>query len=203
MTTGHYFDPSPSTPSSPRTVPLVLPDLTLELTTDRAVFSAGRVDPGTKLLLQESPPPPPAGEVLDLGCGYGPIAVVLALRSPGAHVWAVDTNARARSLTVANAAAAGAGNVTVTDPAGVPASVRFAALYANPPIRIGKEDLHVLLRAWVPRLVPGGAAFLVVNKHLGADSLAAWMAVEAGWSVDRLLSRVGYRLLRVRPEPAG
>src|SRR5580704_8696426 len=71
MPAPHYFDPAPAGRSDPRVVPLALPDLTLELTTDRGVFSADRVDPGTKLLLLEAPAPPPAGELLDLGCGYG------------------------------------------------------------------------------------------------------------------------------------
>src|SRR5579872_6062896 len=126
MTSHHYFEPDPGGRSAPRTVALVLPDLTVSLRTDRAVFSSGRVDPGTKLLLQEAPAPPPTGELIDLGCGYGPIAVALARRSPGAHVWAIDVNRRARDLAQANTA--GLGNVTVAEPEEVPASTRFAAL---------------------------------------------------------------------------
>lgn len=194
MPASHYFDASPSVPSEPRTVELALPDLTVTLATDRGVFSAERVDPGTKLLLQEAPPPPATGELLDLGCGYGPIAVVLAHRSPGAHVWAVDVNARARALTSRNTAALA--NVTVSDPAGVPSSTRFAAAYSNPPIRIGKQALHELLDVWVPR---AEVMFLVVSKHLGSDSLARWMDAERGWAVTRLVSRASYRLLEVRP----
>jgi len=193
MTTHHYFDAEPPGPSAPRTVALVLPDLTASLRTDRAVFSGDRVDPGTKLLLQEGPPPPPSGDVLDLGCGYGPIAVALARRSPLAHVWAVDVNQRALRLAELNTA--GLGNVTVAPPAEVPADTRFAALYSNPPIRVGKAALHDLLATWVPR---SKVAYLVVGKHLGSDSLAAWMS-GAGWDVTRLVSRAGYRILRVAP----
>ncbi|HEY2429658.1 MAG TPA: methyltransferase [Acidimicrobiales bacterium] len=193
MTTRHYFDADPQGRSAPRTVELVLPDLTASLRTERAVFSADRVDPGTKLLLQEAPPPPDSGDVLDLGCGYGPIAVTLARRAPGAHVWAVDVNQRALRLAAANTN--GLGNVTVASPADVPPSTRFAALYSNPPIRVGKTALHDLLAAWVPRTE---VAYLVVSKHLGADSLAQWMA-GSGWEVTRLGSRVGYRILRVVP----
>ncbi len=195
----HYFDRAPTTASASHTVPLVLPDLTVELRTDRGVFSAERVDPGTKLLLSEAPRPPAVGDVLDVGCGYGPIAVALALRSPGSHVWAVDVNARARSLTTLNAQALNARNVTVADPASVPHATRFAAIYSNPPIRVGKVDLHVLLVHWIRRLLPGAGAYLVVHKHLGADSLARWMTTEHGWRVERLASRMGYRILQVRP----
>lgn len=194
MPARHYFDPVPAPRSAPRVVTLVLPDLTLDLTTDRGVFSAERVDPGTKLLLQAAPRPPGSGDLLDLGCGYGPIAVTLALRSPGARVWAVDVNERARSLTVANAAALAAGNVTVADPAHVPPGLRMAATYSNPPIRMGKESLHALLQTWVPR---SEVTYLVVNKHLGSDSLVRWMEADQGWAVQRLTSRVAYRILEV------
>jgi 16S rRNA (guanine1207-N2)-methyltransferase len=196
MGTSHYFDADPGTASAPRAVTLALPDRTVALRTDRGVFSAGRVDPGTHLLLLEAPPPPPVGDVLDLGCGYGPIAVVQGLRSPAARVWAVDVNARARALTADNARLAGAANVTVAAPEEVPPGLRFAAVYSNPPIRIGKAGLHALLTEWVPR---GDVAWLVVSKHLGSDSLAAWMSDQLGWGVARRVSRASYRVLEVRP----
>lgn len=194
----HYFSPAPQTPSRPGSVRLDLPDLSLTLRTDRGVFSAGRVDPGTKVLLGASPPPPPAGNLLDLGCGYGPIALTLATRSPGATVWAVDVNDRALDLARRNAADAGLGNVRVARPEAVPADVRFASVWSNPPVRVGKPALHDLLVTWLGRLAPGGWGLLVVQRHLGADSLARWLAGE-GWAVDRRASRLGYRVLEVRP----
>ena len=196
METGHYFDPSPTVRSEPRTVTLALPDLTVELRTDRGVFSADRVDPGTRLLLLEAPPPPPAGDLLDLGCGYGPVAVTLAWRAPAARVWAVDVNRRALSLTRVNARALGLTNVTAVEPASVPGEQRFAAVYTNPPVRIGKAALHGLLTEWVPR---ADATWMVVSKHLGADSLARWMHETQGWRVERVASRVSYRVLGVHP----
>ena len=174
---------------------LVLPDLTVDLQTDRGVFARDGVDPGTKLLLLEGPTLPADGHVLDLGCGYGPIAVTLARRAPSATVWAVDVNERARALTAVNAE--GLSNVRVVDPDDVPADVRFAAVWSNPPIRIGKEALHELLVTWLGRLTDEGYAALVVQKHLGSDSLARWLG-EQGWSVERRCSRAGYRVLEVR-----
>jgi 16S rRNA (guanine1207-N2)-methyltransferase len=182
--------------SSPTTIRLALPDLTIDLRTDHGVFAREGIDPGTKLLLLEAPPTPPSGDLLDLGCGYGPIALTLARRNPEATVWAVDVNRRARALTEANAAAAGLTNVRVAAPDEVPPEVRLAAIRSNPPIRIGKEPLHALLLEWLPRLDPGGAAVLVVQRHLGADSLAEWLRGQ-GWSVNRLRSRMSYRLLEV------
>jgi 16S rRNA (guanine1207-N2)-methyltransferase len=182
--------------SAPTCVRLALPDLTLDLTTDAGVFSRDAVDPGTKLLLLEAPAPAASGDLLDLGCGYGPIALVLARRAPEATVWAVDVNERARALTAANAAAAGLANVRVCAPDEVPDDVRFATIWSNPPIRIGKEGLHSMLLTWLARLE--GTALLVVQKHLGSDSLARWLG-EQGFVVERLRSRAGYRLLEVAP----
>ena len=198
----HYFSPEPDTPSQPTTVRLDLPDLSLVLRGDRGVFSAARVDPGTKVLLGAAPPPPPAGDLLDLGCGYGPIALTLATRAPGATVWAVDVNDRAVELTGANAAAAGLANVRAVRPEDVPAEVTFRAIWSNPPVRIGKAAMHDLLTTWLARLAPGAAATLVVQKHLGADSLHRWLQGE-GWAVERLASRMAYRVLDVRAATGG
>lgn len=196
---GHYFSPEPAVTSEPSTVELVLPEGRLvRLTTDRGVFSGDRIDPGTRFLLAEGPPV--RGAVLaDVGCGYGPIAVALALRGgPDVVVWAVDVNERARALCAANAAANGvAAQVRVVAPEDVPADLVVDQLWSNPPIRVGKAALHDLLTTWLGRLRPGsGTAELVVQKHLGSDSLAAWLN-EAGWPTRRRASRAGYRILTV------
>lgn len=193
---GHYFDDDPAARSDPRTVRLTLPDRTLDLETDRGTFSPGRVDPGTKLLLTELPAHLP-GPVLDLGCGYGPIACTVAARDPQTEVWAIDVNRRARELCRLNARTLGL-EVRVEDPDEVPAEVRFRRIVSNPPIRIGKAALHRLLTHWLDRLTEDGEAWLVVNRNLGADSLAAWLA-DQGHGVERVRSRQGYRILRVRP----
>jgi 16S rRNA (guanine1207-N2)-methyltransferase len=196
-----YFDPRPAAASHRREVELALRDLggTLTLRTDRGVFSADRVDVGTRLLLDHGPPVPAAGDLLDLGCGYGPIAVTLALRAPGARVWAVDVNERALALCAENAAAHGLapGRFRACTPDDVPDGVRFAAIWSNPPIRIGGAALHELLLRWLDRLDDGGTAALVVQKHLGADSLAAWLG-DQGFGVQRLRAKQGYRILGVR-----
>ena len=192
---GHYFAERPAVASAPGDVELALPDVHLRLATDRGVFSHGRIDAGTKLLLLRVPTPP-AGDLLDLGCGAGPIALTMAHRCPDATVWAVDVNERARALCAANAAANGIGNVRVAAPDEVPGDVRFVAVWSNPPIRIGKAAMHDLLVRWLARLAPGGAAHLVVHKHLGADSLQRWLT-EQGHPAERVASGAGYRILRV------
>ena len=199
----HYFTPDPGAPSAEREVSLALPDLTLRLRTDRGTFSADRVDAGTKLLLTDGARPDPgARHLVDLGCGWGAIAVTLARRAPEATVWAVDVNERAVALCRANAEAAGAANVRALvvpddDPlAGVPDDVAVDGIWSNPPIRIGKPALHRLLATALGRLAPHGSAHLVVQKHLGADSLQRWLQ-DQGWSCERRASRAGYRLLDV------
>lgn len=191
----HYFDEHPETPSAPARVEVVLADIRLSLTTDRGVFGHARLDPGTRLLLQEAPAPPPHGDLLDLGCGYGAIALTMALRAPGATVWAVDVNERARRLCADNARSHSVRNVRVCAPDEVPAEVRFTAIWSNPPIRIGKAALHDLLLRWLARL--DGEAVLVVHRHLGSDSLQRWLDSE-GYPTTRLVSRAGYRLLVAR-----
>jgi len=193
----HYFSERPPAESRPGSVDLVLPDLHLRLETDRGVFSPERVDLGTRVLLEAVPPPPQHGDLLDLGCGYGPIALTMASRAPEATVWAVDVNRRSVELTARNAQAAGLGHVRSLHVDEVPADLTFQAIWSNPAIRIGKAALHDMLTRWLSRLAPGGAAYLVVQKHLGSDSLQRWLG-EQGWQVSRETSRAAYRILKVR-----
>lgn len=204
MSTSHYFDADPAEgPERRRRV--VLQGREVEVRTGAGVFSADRLDPGTQVLLEHAGPLPPTGDLLDVGCGWGPITLAMAAASPGATVWAVDVNARARELTAANARDLGHADVRVLAPEDVPADVRFAAIWSNPPIRIGKEALHSLLLTWLPRLAPGGHAELVVQKNLGADSLLRWLDEQLGAELDvsRAASRKGYRVLRLERPLSG
>ncbi|MEV5410774.1 methyltransferase [Thermopolyspora sp. NPDC052614] len=192
----HYFEERPRTRKRPGTVELVLPDVHLRLETDSGVFSPGRLDPGTRVLLETVPEPPQRGDLLDLGCGYGPIALTMATRAPEATVWAVDVNRRAVELCARNAATARLDKVRSVHVDEMPPDVRFAAIWSNPAIRIGKAALHEMLTTWLGRLAPGGVAHLVVQRHLGSDSLQRWLN-EQGHPATRLASRSGYRVLRV------
>ncbi|MEV4289645.1 methyltransferase [Nonomuraea bangladeshensis] len=192
----HYFSERPTAADRPGTVDLVLPDLHLRLETDSGVFSPERVDVGTRVLLESVPPPPQEGDLLDLGCGYGPIALTLASRAPRATVWAVDVNRRSVELTGRNAQAARLDKVRSVHVDEVPDDVRFRAIWSNPAIRIGKQALHDMLTRWLTRLTPDGVAYLVVQKHLGSDSLQRWLG-EQGWHASREASRAAYRILKV------
>jgi 16S rRNA (guanine1207-N2)-methyltransferase len=197
VSSSQYFAEQPAAAHRPGTVQVVLPDIHLTLATDAGVFSPARLDPGTRLLLETAPLPPASGDLLDLGCGYGPLALVLGWRAPGAQVWAVDVNQRALDLCRENAASAGLANVHCrpADDPHLPAT--YQLIWSNPPIRIGKKALHALLTGWLGRLAPGGAAYLVVQRNLGSDSLQRWLAGE-GFSASRAAARAGYRVLEVR-----
>ncbi len=197
MSGEHYFTAHPAGPAERRRVDVELAGRRLSVVTAGGVFAPDRVDIGTQVLLREAPTPPQRGTFLDLGCGWGPIALTLGLLSPTAIVYAIDVNERALELARTNAAAAGLDRVNVCRPDEVPADVRLDLIWSNPPIRVGKQVLHDLLGAWLPRLAEGGEAYLVVQKNLGADSLHRWIAAELGLSCDRYAVSKGFRILRV------
>ena len=201
MSAGHYFDDDPDAPSSPVLVDVTLPDTAFVMETDRVVFSHGHLDTATSMLLRADLPIAASGDLLDLGCGAGPIALTMARRSPDATVWALDVNSRARELCRRNAERNALTNVRVVAPDDVPHDVRFATIWSNPPIRIGKSALHELLGTWLARLDVDASASLVVQKHLGADSLQRWL-IGLGYRCDRVGSKAGFRLLTVRPGEA-
>lgn len=199
----HYFSSKPADGASLRTLAVRLAGREVEVLTAGGVFSPGHVDLGTRVLLDEVPTPPATGDLLDLGAGWGPIALTLGLEAPDATVWAVDVNERALDLVRRNARRLGLGNVNAATPDDVPDDVRFAAIWSNPPIRVGKSELHALLRRWLPRLEEGATAWLVVQKNLGADSLQRWLVGEfgEGWAVARAETSKGFRVLTVTREP--
>lgn len=200
MGSDHYFSAAPSSPENQRRIRVTLAGRDVEVTTAGGVFSPDHVDAGTAVLLANTPPPPPGGHILDLGCGWGPIALTVALQSPHATVWAVDVNERALDLVRRNAAALGLDNVNVVLPEDVPDDVAFRGIRSNPPIRVGKNELHGLLERWIPRLDERSDAWLVVQRNLGSDSLQRWLAATfpSGYSVHRAATSKGFRVLRVR-----
>jgi 16S rRNA (guanine1207-N2)-methyltransferase len=201
--TDHYFTAEPASAAERRTLDVTLAGHRVSVQTAPGVFCPDRLDVGTSVLLQHVPDPPATGAVLDLGCGWGPIALSLGLLSPGASVWAVDVNQRALDLVRHNAAALGLQDVHACTPDEVPEELRFAAIWSNPPIRVGKAVLHEMLLTWLPRLADGGAAYLVVQKNLGSDSLQRWLDAElAGrfpgqFAVARHASARTFRVLSV------
>jgi 16S rRNA (guanine1207-N2)-methyltransferase len=197
----HYFTAAPASAAQQRTMTVQLAGRQVAVQTAAGIFSPDGVDKGTAVLLREAPAPPATGALLDLGCGWGPIALTLALRSPEARVWGVDVNERSLDLLRTTASSLGLGSVRACRPEDVPDDLEFAAIWSNPPIRVGKAVLHDLLLTWLPRLAAGGVAHLVVQKNLGSDSLQRWLTEQLDpqtFSVSRLTSDKGFRILEVR-----
>lgn len=199
----HYFSAVPAGDERRRTIDVTLAGEEYPVETAGSTFSPDGIDRGTAVLLNSVPPPPAQGKFLDVGSGWGPIALTLGKLAPEASITAVEVNARAAELTAANAARLGVSNIEVKHPDDVAAEARFDLIWSNPPIRIGKQALHELLRRWLPALTPGGQAWLVVAKKLGADSLLPWIATmleedfPGEFTVRRATTQKGFRILHI------
>ena len=194
-----YFSEQPSGTEVRRTITAQIWGRKLQFITATGVFAADGLDRGTAVLLRASPIPEGQPRILDLGCGYGPIALAIAVHCPGALIDAVDINERALALCRENAEALGvADKVRVLRPEQVEPEVRYDEVWSNPPIRIGKQSLHELLLTWLARLAPDGVARLVVGKNLGSDTLQRWL-IEQDYACERIASAKGFRVLLVRP----
>lgn len=204
MANEHYFSSTPESDLKLRTIHATIAGVERELVTSNGIFSPAHIDAGTQVLLSNVPAPPPGGNLLDLGCGWGPMALTLALESPHATVWAVDVNERALDLVRANAKKLSIPNINAVLPQDVPEGITFMSLWSNPPIRVGKTELHNILKTWLPRLEMDADAWLVVQRNLGSDSLHRWM--ESAFPEDFTFSRAaiskGYRLLRAHKRAA-
>jgi 16S rRNA G1207 methylase RsmC len=194
----HYFSASPDSPSTLREITYQVADREFAVQAASGTFSASKLDPGTSILLSKSDEFPESGNVLDLGCGWGPISLAIATLSPETTLWALDVNARSMELASKNAQKLGLSNIKIVTAEQVPQDLMFDAIWSNPPIRIGKAALHELLRTWLPRLESGGRAMLVVQKQLGADSLLSWIQTEfPELTASRFSTDKGFRVLEI------
>ena len=200
MSEDHYFSQEPSSPLKPKTIQIPVAGEIVNVTTASGTFSPAQLDFGTEVLIEQMDLAPISGNLLDLGCGWGPIALNLAKLRPNTKVWALDVNTRSVELTQANARNLEISNINAVLPDQVPGDLRFSGIWSNPPIRIGKKELHELLLTWLPRLEAGGEAYLVVQKNLGSDSLQKWLTEElaTGFEVSRYTSIKTYRVLKIK-----
>jgi 16S rRNA G1207 methylase RsmC len=200
MSEDHYFSQEPSSPLKPKTIQIPVAGELVDVTTASGTFSPTQLDFGTEVLIEQMDLVPDSGNLLDLGCGWGPIALNLGKLRPNTKVWAVDVNTRSIELTQANAKSLGISNINAVIPDQVPADLRFSGIWSNPPIRIGKKELHELILMWLPRLETGGEAYMVVQKNLGSDSLQKWLTEElaTGFEVSRYTSIKTYRVLKIK-----
>jgi 16S rRNA (guanine1207-N2)-methyltransferase len=200
MSEDHYFSQEPGSALKPKAIIIPVAGEMVTVTTASGTFSPAQLDFGTEVLIEQMDLAPESGDILDLGCGWGPIALNLAKLRPGTKVWAVDVNTRSVELTAKNARDLGLSNISAVVPDEVPENLLFSGIWSNPPIRIGKKELHELLLKWLPRLQVGAEAYLVVQKNLGSDSLQKWLTEElAGkFEVSRYTSIKTYRVIKVK-----
>ena len=169
----------------------------LRFRTDAGVFSRGELDPGTRLLLNALPEL--AGDVLDLGCGWGAIGVSIAKAMPGICVTMADVNLRALGLAAENARVNGVSCETVeSDGFSGLADRTFDTVVTNPPIRAGKQVIYRMFADARDHLRPGGALYLVIRKQQGAESCIRYLQ-SIGYEVEKLDRSGGYWVLRAEP----
>lgn len=171
----HYYTKNPNTKSAPRQWTTALRGRNFVFTTDAGVFSKGEVDFGSRLLIDSFTEPEIEGDILDVGCGYGPVGLAIASLVPERTVQMVDVNERAIQLAVTNAAKNAIQNVRIY-PSDALESVdteSFAAVLTNPPIRAGKETVFKIYEEAFSRLAAGGELWVVIQKKQGAPSTEA------------------------------
>jgi hypothetical protein len=195
----HYFASSPEGPLVPREITVTLNGNKYSVLTAGGVFSPEHIDQGTQVLLTHLEKANPSGNFLDIGCGWGPIALALALHSPKAKIYAIDVNERSLELTKLNVERLGLTNIVVCKPEEVPSDIEFDEIWSNPPIRVGKVVLHEILTLWIKRLTAGGTARLVIQKNLGSDSLHKWLIQEfnPNFESTRIDTSKTFRVLKV------
>ncbi len=192
----HYYSEKPASAHAPRAFTLEANGRTLSITTDAGVFSKAHLDTGTELLLKALPGAF-SGRALDLGCGWGPVGLTMAVRWPGAEIVLADINERAVGLAKQNLSANRlSAQVLQSDGfANVPGA--FDLIATNPPIRAGKAVIYRLFEEAAARLTPGGALYIVMRKQQGAESAQRFLeglfepveVVERGGGFRVLLAR--------------
>ncbi len=203
MVEEHYFSSDPAAPKKTVSIAMQVGGKQLELEAASGTFSSGRLDAGTAVLLKHDDHFPKDGNVLDIGCGWGPIGLSIASLQKNSTVYGIDINQRSIEQSNLNSKSLGLKNFTAMHSRDLPEDLRFSAIWSNPPIRVGKKILHELMESFIPRLEPGGRAMLVVQKNLGADSFQRWLSnrfPEA--EVSRVGTDKGYRVISLVSPPS-
>ena len=174
MMNDQYYTQDPSSESRPVPCAFVYRGRSLRFMTDAGVFSRGELDQGSRLLIDELPEL--TGDVLDLGCGWGPIGISIAKANPGCSVTMADVNRRALGLCVENCKTNGVTAQCIeSDGMAAVMDRTFDAVVTNPPIRAGKQVIYKMFADAATRLKEGGALYLVIRKQQGAESCVKYL----------------------------
>ena len=169
-----YYTADPTSESKP--VPCAFPyrGYGLNFMTDAGVFSKGELDVGSRLLLDALPDL--AGDVLDLGCGWGAIGIAIAKANKAARIVMADVNHRALGLCQDNCQRNGVtAEVIESDGMSAVMGRKFNAIVTNPPIRAGKQVIYKMFADAAVSLNDGGALYLVIRKQQGAESCVKYL----------------------------
>lgn len=195
----HYYTKNPETESKETSWTFPLRDREFRFISDSGVFSKKTVDFGSRLLIESFQlNEEVAGDILDVGCGYGPMGLALAHAYPARLVEMVDVNERALSLARRNAEANNIRNVKVYESNTydqVPEGRQFAAIVSNPPIRAGKQVVHRILSEAHTHLLLGGTLTVVIQKKQGAPSAEQKMLDVFG-NVEVIARDKGYWIIQ-------
>ena len=169
-----YFASHPDSASQAKIFTLSWHGREVRFWTDSGVFSRGELDMGTRVLL-DALPEHITGRVLDLGCGWGPVGVLLSMQHPQAEVWMADVNERAVALARRNAQENGVSARAVVSDGLSQVEGDFDLIALNPPIRAGKAVVYSLFEQASRRLTPDGALYVVIRKQQGAPSAVKYL----------------------------
>ncbi len=177
----HYFDMNPETPSQTNEFSFEMEGRAFFLTTDRGVFSRSGLDVGSEIFLRELirdlRDDPVSGRLIDVGCGYGVLGIVLKRVFPAFELTLTDVNRRALELTRQNLKANDISYAEVVESDGFSAleSESFDVMVTNPPIRAGKSTVYRIFEEGKSHLRAGGRLYAVVGKKQGAPSLERYL----------------------------
>lgn len=180
----HYYTNVPQSASRPSEFTLEFDGTDYRFCYDNGVFSKGELDTGTRILL--SALPPLRGRILDLGCGWGPVGVILGHKYPEASIVMSDVNSRAVELAEKNLSLNGITNARVVCCDGFSAlDGKFDHVITNPPIRAGKQVIYRMFDDALARLNPGGKLYIVIRRQQGAESALAHLAGAYARVIDK------------------
>ena len=191
--TQHYFTSNPQSAHDERAIQVELAGVRADYARTRACFPATVLDFGSRLLI-ETVHPLLHGRVLDIGCGWGAIGVLLARLRPDAQITMADINERAVALAARNARQNGVSAETLVSDGYENIAPSFDAIVTNPPIRAGKQTVYRILDEAKTRLAPGGRLFLVIRKERGAPSAQTHLqgVSTAAWNCSRAKRDTGF-----------
>ncbi len=195
----HYYSNKPQTESKPRQWKFTLLGHDFTFETDAGVFSKSEVDFGSRVLIDAFIMPEVTGDVLDVGCGYGPIGLSIAKANPERCIHMMDINTRAISLAEKNAKLNGIQNVRIFESDGLAAAgeIQAAAILTNPPIRAGKETIFRFYDESYEKLVERGELWVVIQKKQGAPSTVSHLE-EMFSEVEVVEKKKGYWIIKAK-----